>query len=155
MNFKYKDAQGEIKTFDLHQAWREEGKYIIGFDTADERTKTFLKYRVIEYLNGSEKLLEVPYPPAPEPLHAITRPPEILFTGFPKEQRAKLEAKAIAKGMHVVKTVTANLLYLCAGPNAGPAKLSAARSKGCYAMSPVSFLNLLETGELPDHDLFD
>lgn len=157
LEFIYKNSRGEIKTFNLHQHWREEGKYVIGFDSADEKTKSFLKFRVIEYLTGIENLSD-PYPSAPpQIIYSSSRSDisEILFTGFPQAQRDILEEKARNNKMKVVKSVTANLMYLCGGPNAGPSKLSAARLKGSYILSPISFLNLIETGELPDHDVFD
>lgn len=74
---------------------------------------------------------------------------EILFTGFKADQRAALEAQAVAAGMTVRKRVTLDLDYLCAGPNAGPAKLEEATSRGATVLSPEQFLHLVSTGEAP------
>lgn len=75
--------------------------------------------------------------------------PEILFTGFKSDIRADLEAQAVAAGMTVRKRVTLGLDYLCAGPNAGPAKLEEAGARGASVISPEQFLHLINTGEIP------
>lgn len=75
--------------------------------------------------------------------------PEILFTGFKKERRAELEYLASDAGMTVRTRITENLDFLCAGSNAGPAKLAAARERGIAILSETDFERLLETGELP------
>lgn len=67
---------------------------------------------------------------------------EILFTGFPRAQRAELEALAEASGMVVRKSVTVDLSYLCAGPNAGPAKLAQARDARVSIIDHEEFLSL-------------
>lgn len=41
------------------------------------------------------------------------------------------------------------LSFLCAGDNAGPAKLEKARAPGVVIMDRAQFENLLETGEIP------
>jgi hypothetical protein len=69
---------------------------------------------------------------------------EILFTGFPKAQRADLEQLAEDYGMTVRKSVTQGLDYLCAGATAGPAKLSQAMDAGVTIIDSDDFLNLLK-----------
>lgn len=67
---------------------------------------------------------------------------EILFIGFPKAQCAELEELAALRGMKVVKSVTAGLAYLCAGPNAGPAKINQAIEVGAGIIDLSDFLAL-------------
>lgn len=74
---------------------------------------------------------------------------EILFTGFPKDRRAELEALATSAGMVVRKTVTANLHLLCIGTNAGPSKIADAQQRGVMLLDETQFRHLLETGEVP------
>lgn len=71
------------------------------------------------------------------------QPIEILFTGFSKEQRAELEEQAEIFEMVVRKNVTKGLKYLCAGPNAGPAKLSQAIEAGVQIIDESEFVQLL------------
>lgn len=67
---------------------------------------------------------------------------EILFTGFKQDRRRELEAMAEASGMVVRKSVTQNLSYVCAGPNAGPAKLAEATDAGVMIIDVETFLAL-------------
>ena len=74
---------------------------------------------------------------------------QICFTGFDQTVRALLELKAREAHLEVAKSVTKNLRYLCAGPNAGPSKLKKAKQLHVILMSPEQFENMIETGELP------
>lgn len=67
---------------------------------------------------------------------------EILFTGFPKAQRAELEELADLRGWKVVKSVTVGLTYLCTGPNAGPAKIEQAGDVGADVIDLGEFLDM-------------
>lgn len=132
-------------------AWQEVGHYIQGIDTDSGSFKTFRKDRVLSYLNNGESLLDKPFSsPPPKVSKAANHGPEILFTGFKAADRAELENAAGAAGMKVCKTVTNGLSYLCAGYNAGPTKVCAAREKHVFIISQSQFINLIETGELPD-----
>lgn len=71
------------------------------------------------------------------------RPVEILFTGFSKERRAELEEQAEIFELVVRKNVTKGLKYLCAGPNAGPAKLAQAADAGVQIIDESEFVQLL------------
>jgi len=71
------------------------------------------------------------------------RPIEILFTGFSKERTAELEEQAAIFDLVVRKNVTKGLKYLCAGPNAGPAKLAKAEAAGVEIMDESEFVQLL------------
>jgi hypothetical protein len=72
----------------------------------------------------------------------VAAPPVILFTGFPKAQRTELEELAELRGMKVVKSVTRNLDYLCAGPTAGPTKIEQAGEVGAGILTLDGFLEL-------------
>ena len=150
----YKNAQGEVKTWHL-QWWEEQGFYIVG-SAQDNRYRTFRKDRVLEYLSGADQVkapLASP-PPKPKPKKSTYDDdrPQILFTGFLKNRRSELERKSESEGLHVVKTPTIHLAYLCIGANAGPSKVLKARKAGAYILSETQFLQLLETGEIPDED---
>ncbi|BEN59698.1 hypothetical protein [Serratia marcescens] len=77
-------------------------------------------------------------------------PMEICFTGFKKDDKARLSAVASEHGMIVRSDVTVNLHFLCGGYNAGPKKLEVARKKGTLILREDEFLSLVATGELPD-----
>jgi NAD-dependent DNA ligase len=55
---------------------------------------------------------------------------EICFTGFSPSEKQVLCELAHKKGLKVVKSVTKNLSFLCAGENAGPSKCKKAQEKG-------------------------
>lgn len=52
--------------------------------------------------------------------------------------------------LEVVGSVTKNLAFLCAGENAGPAKLAKATEQGVVVLNREQFEHLLETGEIPN-----
>ena len=152
LRMRYKNASGVVKVHGL-KAWTERGHYITGFSEEDGGPRTFLKFRVLEYLDGSEAALAQPHmppPPAPAPRATPDSRPQILFTGFAQAQRAQLEAQANEAGMKVVKTVTNGLALLCCGPTAGPKKLHDAQARGSITLSEAAFQRLCETGEVPD-----
>lgn len=74
----------------------------------------------------------------------------MLFTGFASVQRGHLERVAADAGLRVVKSVTRGLMFLVAGPNAGPKKVDGARELGSYIVSESEFFELVQTGVLPD-----
>lgn len=154
LEFEYTNAAGETKRRAL-DTWAEEGHYIIGIDTLADgaHQRTFRKDRIAQYLNGGEALLADPYqqpPPKPDKTAPEANKPQILFTGFGAARRAALEADCAAAGLAVVKTVTQRLVFVCAGPNAGPAKVGKARVQGCYIVTEADLPALLESGVLPD-----
>lgn len=154
LRFRYRAADGEESDREV-TSWREEGHYIIGFDTRAAAVRTFRKDRVLEWLDGCETALQRPYAPPPTLQRAVDDRAQILFTGFARVQRAVLEAKAAAAGLRVMKIVAQDLLYLVAGPNAGPAKVAQARMQHVYILSESQFYALLATGELPDDEVAD
>lgn len=84
------------------------------------------------------------------PKRSQDNPAQICFTGFSQETRAELEAIARSAKLEVVHSVTKHLQYLCAGPNAGPAKQAKAQAQGVIVLTVEAFRRLLETGEIPD-----
>ena len=138
----------------LLTAWKEEGHYLTGHDSHSGSVKTFRKDRIERYMDDAESALQTPFSPPPPRVHrdkARDERPQILFTGFPSVQRAALEQRCEAGGLHVVKTVTQGLVFLCAGPNAGPSKMVKAREQHVYVLKEPELHALLETGELPDY----
>ena len=75
---------------------------------------------------------------------------QICFTGFSTTEKSELTAMAQAARLEVVASVTKSLAFLCAGENAGPAKLAKARDQGTHVLNREQFTHLLETGEISD-----
>lgn len=153
--FRYRNGAGEISDRVL-TTWAEVGHYVEGFDQRAGKFCTFRKDRVVEYLDDAASLLAMPRSlPPPKVRQATVKDerPQILFTGFPAVQRAHLEGLADAGGLRVVKTVTTSLVFLCAGPTAGPAKVAKSRAQGVYIVREPELHALIETGELPDYAL--
>ena len=73
---------------------------------------------------------------------------QVCFTGFSAADKVNLVALAQAANLGIVGSVTKNLAFLCAGENAGPAKLEKAQEQGNHILSKEQFLHLLETGEV-------
>lgn len=152
LQLRYCNASGVVKKHTL-KSWTERGHYITGFSEEDCGIRTFLKFRVMDYLNGTERALSTPHMPPPPRLqpraHADSRA-QILFTGFGKALRAQLEEQAERAGLKVVKTVTQGLALLCCGPNAGPTKMHDAQARGSITLDEAGFQRLCETGEIPE-----
>ncbi|QIL78483.1 hypothetical protein G7047_13470 [Diaphorobacter sp. HDW4A] len=157
LEFLYKNSDGETKLRKVIN-WAEEGHYIVGNDLeSNGAPRTFRKDRITEYLNGSASALKEPHSgPPPKLIKAApeAQRPNILFTGFASALRAQLETDSTAAGLKVVKTVTQNLAFVCAGPNAGPTKVAKARVQGSFIVGPDDLPELLESGVLPDR-IFD
>ncbi|GKS93216.1 hypothetical protein [Acidovorax sp. SUPP2825] len=157
LQFTYTNAAGESK-LRVVSAWTEEGHYIVGNDAqAGGSPRTFRKDRISEYLAGCEAALKTPFA-GPPPQLSRSEPeesrPQILFTGFPAAMREALELECVTAGLCVVKTVTQRLVFLCAGPNAGPSKISKARIQGAFIVTQLDLPELLQSGVLPDR-IFD
>lgn len=75
--------------------------------------------------------------------------PSICFTGFSQSDKDSLATLAISAHLRVVESVNKSLLLLCAGDNAGTAKLAKAREHGIAILSRSEFVDFLETGEIP------
>ena len=153
LQFIYTGTAGEPKLREV-SSWSEEGHYIVGNDaSAGGAPRTFRKDRIAEYLDGCEAFLATPFA-GPPPKLSRTEPeesrPQILFTGFAAALRSDLEIQCGAAGLKVVRTVTQQLVFLCAGPNAGPSKVAKARVQGAFIVTQADLPALLESGVLPD-----
>lgn len=149
LSFVYINSEGFRNQYQVTE-WKEEGRYISGMTEAGYRT--FRKDRIQEYLTP-EEYVKTPYTPPP-PKVSQTCAPSILFTGFLKDEKAKLETIAEQLNFSVKKTVTKALDFLVCGPNAGPTKISDARERGTFIVSRTQFDVLAETGELIDDPEF-
>jgi NAD-dependent DNA ligase len=66
--------------------------------------------------------------------------PEVCFTGFRPDDRARLEKLAEKTGYHVVTEVTVRLKVLVTGEAPGPVKLEKARQRRVEILSEAEFL---------------
>ncbi|MDQ7734660.1 hypothetical protein QT231_18275 [Halomonas sp. SpR1] len=155
LRFTYEDFNGGITHREVTN-WKEEGDYIKGFCLDRRDTRTFRKDRIIAFSEGEHLLKGVtapsysrPRPTTSKPI-VSSKPMEILFTGFPKEKRASLEAQAADEGMLVRTRVTKALDFLCVGPKAAPSKQVEAEHRGATVLDEMAFYDLVESGELPD-----
>lgn len=148
LRFLYEDAKGDLTTREV-SSWNASPRYIKGYCLTRGELRTFRRDRVVSFLEG-EHLLEGKSAAFDSATGRQDRPLEILFTGFDAESRQELEEEAELEGMKVRKSVTQNLDFLCAGPNAGSRKLAEARSKGVLVMKEAEFLDFLDSGVLPD-----
>jgi len=75
---------------------------------------------------------------------------QICFTGFNTTEKKQLIAIAKNSDMHIAKSITKDLDFLCIGNNAGPAKLKKAKDQNVVIVTEKQFNNMIETGELPE-----
>lgn len=75
---------------------------------------------------------------------------EICFTGFLPDEKNELIEIAKEANFHVAKSVTQNLPFLCTGDDPGPAKIEKAKYQGVVIISKDQFLQMIETGEIPN-----
>ncbi|MYL22521.1 hypothetical protein GLV89_01720 [Halomonas alkaliantarctica] len=147
LRFVYEDAKGNMSNREVTD-FHVSARYIKGYCLTRGEQRTFRRDRILSFLEG-EELLEAASTPTTSIGSAPERPLEILFVGFDEESRQELEEEAELEGMKVRKSLTKNLDFLCAGPNAGPRKLSEARERGVTIMDEADFLEFLDTGALP------
>lgn len=74
---------------------------------------------------------------------------EVCFTGFSPADKKELIQIANDNDIHVAKSVTKGLMFLCCGGNAGPSKMAKAEKQGVKLIDKETFFNILETGEIP------
>lgn len=148
LRFIYEDANGNTSTREVSQ-FTHDGVYIEGYCHSRKAQRTFRRDRVVEYLEGEELLM-----PMIDASDFVDEPfadcpvMEILFTGFSEDERFDLEVDAEEAGLVVRKTVTKNLVFVCAGPRAGSSKLAKARGQGCLILDKSQLKRMLFTGEL-------
>ena len=75
---------------------------------------------------------------------------EICFTGFMPSEKDKLIEIALQNNFHVAKSVTKNLSFLCIGNDPGPSKMEKAEKQNVNIITKENFINLIETGEIPN-----
>lgn len=152
LRFDYRNADGTESTRRI-TGWAEQGHYLVGFDDLAKQVRTFRKDRIARYHDGCEGLLEHPKEDPP-PRIVRSAPtdlrPQILFTGFAAALRADLEKQCELAGLRVMKTVSLSLTFLCAGPNAGPAKVAKARIQGVYVLGADSLPAFLTSCRRPE-----
>ena len=141
--FEYRDVDGVVT--DRRVADFAAGAlHFAGTDLDAGGPRTFRRDRVVAWTGGSEALLAAapaltPFTLGARDHHAPGRPPDILFTGFAAADRLVLEIAARGAGLVVRGSVTEGLSYLCAGVNAGPAKISRARAVGAIVLERGGF----------------
>ena len=86
---------------------------------------------------------------APKKRLPTRRSTEVCFTGFNPTDKGLLMDEAIAAGVVVRSGVTKGLTHLCAGPNAGPAKLAKAKKQGVKLIDVEGFRALVEQDAKP------
>ncbi|MGA3325498.1 MAG: BRCT domain-containing protein [Terriglobia bacterium] len=108
----------------------------------------------VEQLQGMDdrecwRWIYVHFPPKTK--RVVSSKPEICFTGFRPEDRAKMQELAEQMGYHVVSSVTVKLKVLVTGEAPGPAKLAKARQHGVMILSEAEFLAKISAdhGEQP------
>ncbi len=171
IRFIYRDADGNISYRDIANVSKTE-EYVQGYCTQTNGFRTFRKNRVLEYIDEETDvddrlnyhIASQPLPEKQSPKRSKERSlrnssprlsntfnaPEICFTGFKKEDKVRLAELAELSGMFVCASVTSQLVYLCCGYNAGPKKIEKSRYQGSIILSESQFLELLETGEIPE-----
>lgn len=158
IRFDYEDAYG-AKTSRLLSVYGVTDEYMEGMCHTRNAVRTFRLDRIAGQITSVEtgEVLE-PYRWASSILGAeITSPSdlgviiddddlycsEVLITGFPAAERAKLERRALDANMVVRKTVTKNLAYLVAGPKAGLAKLAQAKERNAVVIDADKFIEMV------------
>lgn len=97
----------------------------------------------VEQLLGMEdrecwRWIYVHFPPKTK--RQTSSKPEICFTGFRPEDRAKMEELAEQNGYRVVSSVTVKLAILVTGEAPGPVKLAKAHQRRLTILSAAAFL---------------
>jgi NAD-dependent DNA ligase len=152
--FIYQNAKGNV-TGRVISDISETETYLQGFCHQAKGLRTFRKDRILEMLNSSEEIQSKlahyislnPDSSMPEKAHYLL---DVCFTGFKSADKNRLIALAESKDLVIRGSVTRSLNFLCCGYNAGPKKIEKARSQGVIALYEQQFVQLLETGEVPD-----
>jgi NAD-dependent DNA ligase len=70
--------------------------------------------------------------------------PEICFTGFRPEEKARMQQIARDNGYQVVKSVTVGLKTLVTGEAPGAAKVAQAKTQGIAILTADTFLHIVK-----------
>ena len=149
--FTYTDSKGVTTVREISNA-RQDGHYLRGFDVNEKGVRTFR----LDRIHWGDGVPDVTPTDEPLSLTALAKAskkgkPTVCFTGFSRDAALPhLRAMAENAGMVVAKSVVSKLTYLVTGANAGPAKLDKAAEEGSAILTEDEFINLMETGELPD-----
>ena len=84
------------------------------------------------------------HPPKTQKTQGRSTKPEICFTGFGPEDKARMQQIAKENGYQVVKSITVGLKKLVTGEAPGPAKLDQAKAQGTAILTADAFLNIIE-----------
>ena len=152
--FIYRDAKGNITVRTVSNVSETED-YLQGICLRAGDLRTFRRDRILgrfpEEASAEGQLshhIAKNLPPKPSPRsHNLI---DICFTGFKSNDKERLIGLAESVGMAVRDCVTKNLNFLCGGSNAGPSKIEKARKQGVVFLSEKQFIQLLETGEMPE-----
>jgi NAD-dependent DNA ligase len=152
--FIYQDARGNVTAREITDISETEA-YLQGYCHLANDLRTFRKDRVLEVLASGDDIESKvkhyisisPPPKAPPKSHHLL---DVCFTGFKSEYKKRLKAMAESTGMVVRSSVTRSLNFLCCGYNAGPKKIEKARAQNVIALNEEQFVQLLETGEVPE-----
>jgi NAD-dependent DNA ligase len=152
--FIYQDARGNITAREITDISETE-TYLQGYCHLANDLRTFRKERILELLgSGGDVDSKVehyistsPLPKEPKKSHHLL---DVCFTGLKSEDKKRLKEMAESKGMVVRSSVTRSLNFLCCGYNAGPKKIEKARAQNVIALNEEQFIQLLETGEVPE-----
>jgi NAD-dependent DNA ligase len=152
--FIYMDARGNVTSREITD-YSESVEYLQGYCTSANALRTFRKDRILEEVTNPSILLErmqyhiKNYPPPKPASQPRPKGIEVCFTGFKKSEKEELTSLSESKKLFVKSSVTKNLVFLCYGYNAGPAKLHKACQQGVIILDKDQFSHLLETGEIP------
>lgn len=116
--------RGAMRTFRLDR--------VVGDIISEESGEIANPYHWAGTLTGSDSTR----PPAPTFEDDGVSGKEVLITGLPAAERARLETLAWDAGMVVRKSLTQYLDYLVAGSRASPAKLAQAHERGVEILTP-------------------
>ncbi|HDN9017628.1 TPA: hypothetical protein P2I01_004562, partial [Aeromonas salmonicida] len=161
--FIYEKSDGNIEGYHVVNISVSD-HYLQGIALPKKQFRTFRIDRIAAMFKSESELLAADVPslldtPRSNISKKITKQSigkaEIAFTGFSKADRDRLEMQAEDAGLTIKKDVTKRLTYLCCGPNAGPTKTAKARDAGALALTEQQFIDLLNTGELPEVGEYD
>lgn len=161
--FIYEKSDGNIEGYHVVNISISD-HYLQGIALPKKQFRTFRIDRIVAMFNSENELLAADVPslldsPRLKPSNNFTKQStgraEIAFTGFSKANRERLEMQAEEAGLTIKKDVTKRLTYLCCGANAGPTKTAKAREAGALALTEQQFIDLLNTGELPELGEYD
>lgn len=160
--FIYCNAKNEIKKYYVINIAVSDERFQ-GVSLPERRLKTFRQDRVLAVFSDLTDLEfadvstfdEVAANLPSSPSLTSSKQLQIHFTGFKKADKDRLEKLAKHNDLTVMKGVTAKLAILCCGYNSSPQKKTEAFQKGALVLTEDQFVELLNTGEIPEHGAHD